>query len=131
MARTDKAYYEPDSPITVLAAVRDKEGEGTDRAEVVAQVKAPQGTADTVTLAPIAGSAGNYEGTFEPKTLGNLSDRGPGPDRRGTLEGRAGHGRGRQAQPRVRPARPGRRDAEPDRRSDRGATISTSARPIN
>ena len=46
MARTDKAYYEPDSPITVMAAVRDKEGEGTDQAEVVAQVKGPQGTAD-------------------------------------------------------------------------------------
>ena len=70
VARTDKAYYEPDSPIIVLAAVRDKEGEGTDRAEVVAQVKSPQGTADSVTLSPIAGSAGNYEGTFEPKRSG-------------------------------------------------------------
>jgi uncharacterized membrane protein len=69
-ARTDKAYYEPDSPITVSAAVRDKDGEGTDQAEVVAQVKTPEGATDRVSLAPVAGSAGSYQGTFEPKRPG-------------------------------------------------------------
>ena len=69
-ARTDKAYYEPDSSITILAAVRNKEGEGTEQAGVVAQVKNPQGTTDTVTLAPVAGSAGSYQGSFEPKRPG-------------------------------------------------------------
>ena len=69
-ARTDKAYYEPDSPITVLAAVRNKDGEGTDQAGVIAQVKTPKGTTDTVTLAPVAGSAGSYQGSFEPKQPG-------------------------------------------------------------
>jgi uncharacterized membrane protein len=69
-ARTDKAYYEPDSPITVFAAVRDQEGEGTDQARVTAQVKTPGGTTDAVTLVPVAGSAGTYQGTFEPKQPG-------------------------------------------------------------
>jgi uncharacterized membrane protein len=69
-ARTDRAYYEPDSRITVSAAVRDQSGEGTDRALVVAQVNGPQASSDTVTLAPVAGSAGSYQGTFEPKRPG-------------------------------------------------------------
>lgn len=69
-ARTDKAYYEPDSAITIMAAVRNKEGEGTEQAEVLAQVKTPQGTTDTVTLAPVAGSAGSYQGSFESKRPG-------------------------------------------------------------
>ena len=69
-ARTDKAYYEPDSSITISAAVRDKEGEGTDQAEVVAKVKGPQAATDSVTLAPVAGSAGSYQGSFEPKSPG-------------------------------------------------------------
>jgi uncharacterized membrane protein len=70
-ARTDKAYYEPDSPITITAAVRNKEGEGTDQAEVTAAVKTPQGTTEAVALAPIPGSAGNYQGTFEPRRPGS------------------------------------------------------------
>jgi hypothetical protein len=69
-ARTDKAYYEPDSSITITAAVRDKDGEGPDQADVTAQVKTPQGTTDSVTLAPVAGSAGSYQGSFEPKSPG-------------------------------------------------------------
>lgn len=70
VAHTDKAYYDPDSPITVIAQVRDKEGEGTDEAEVTAQIKGPRGAADSVTLAPIAGSVGSYQGSFEPKRPG-------------------------------------------------------------
>ena len=37
---------------------------------MVAQVKSPQGTTDAVTLAPVPGSAGSYQGTFEPKRPG-------------------------------------------------------------
>jgi len=70
VARTDKAYYDPDSPITVTASVRDKDGEGTDQAEVTAQIKGPQGTTETVTLAPVAGSAGSYQGSFDPQRPG-------------------------------------------------------------
>ncbi len=70
-ARTDKAYYEPDAAVTIEAAVRTREGEGTEKAETVAQVKTPQGTTDTVTLTAVAGSAGSYRGTFEPKSPGS------------------------------------------------------------
>jgi uncharacterized membrane protein len=69
--RTDKAYYDPDSPITVLAAVRNEEGEGTDQAEVTARVRTPQGSSDSVTLAPVSGSAGSYQGTLEPQAPGS------------------------------------------------------------
>jgi uncharacterized membrane protein len=75
VARTDKAYYEPDSPITVRATVRDQDGEGTDQAEVVAQVKAAQGSTDSVTLSPIPGAAGSYEGTVEPRRPGTYEVR--------------------------------------------------------
>jgi uncharacterized membrane protein len=68
--RTDKAYYEPDSPVTISAAVRDQTGEGTDQAEVVARVKGSQGETETVTLAAVPGSAGSYRGSFEPKRPG-------------------------------------------------------------
>ena len=73
----------------------------------------------------------SYQGTFEPKRLGNLRDHGPGPVRRDALASRADDCRGRQAQPRVRPARPGRRDADQDRRRRRAAATSTSARPTS
>ncbi|MHB1556144.1 MAG: glutamine amidotransferase [Isosphaeraceae bacterium] len=70
VVRTDRAYYEPDATITVQAAIRDKEGEGSDQAQVVAQVVTPDGTDESVALSPIAGSAGNYEATFEPRRPG-------------------------------------------------------------
>jgi uncharacterized membrane protein len=72
VAQTDKAYYDPDSFITVMAEVRDKEGEGTEGALVTATIKGPPGAAETVTLTltPIAGSAGSYQGSFEPKRAG-------------------------------------------------------------
>ena len=66
VARTDKGYYEPDEPITVLATVRDPDGEGTDQATVEARIQTPEGTMDTLPLGAIAGSVGHYEGTLEP-----------------------------------------------------------------
>lgn len=68
--RTDKVYYEPESPITISAAVRDQNGEGTDQAQVLAKVKGPQAPGETVTLAPVPGSAGSYQGSFEPDAAG-------------------------------------------------------------
>ncbi len=65
VVRTDKGYYEPDEPITVVAAVRDPDGEGTDQATVEARIQTPQGTSETLALSAIAGSAGHYEGTLE------------------------------------------------------------------
>jgi uncharacterized membrane protein len=70
IARTDKGYYDPDVPIGVLAIVRDKDGEGSDKAEVTARVRGPKGTEETLPLSNVAGSAGNYRGDFEPKTPG-------------------------------------------------------------
>jgi hypothetical protein len=71
-AHTDKAYYEPDSPVTIVAVVRDKQGEGTDQARVTAHVSGPQGAAETVSLSPVPGSGGTYNGTFEPKRPGTF-----------------------------------------------------------
>lgn len=69
-AATDKAYYPPDSSIAVQAIVRDRDGEGSDRAEVRAQVRGPGGLQDTVSLAPVPGSAGHYLGQMEPQRPG-------------------------------------------------------------
>jgi hypothetical protein len=75
VARTDKAYYEPDSPIRVRATVRDQDGEGTDQAGVLAQIQAAQGHTDSVSLSPIPGAAGSYEGTVEPQRPGTYEIR--------------------------------------------------------
>ncbi|HLN32117.1 MAG TPA: glutamine amidotransferase [Gemmataceae bacterium] len=69
--QTDKAYYAPDAPITITAVVRDKEGEGTTRAQVSALVKNPRGKEETVPLSAVPGSAGHYSGVFEPRLAGN------------------------------------------------------------
>lgn len=72
-ARADKASYEPDAPIGLTATVRDRDGEGTEKAEVVARVFGPAGSTETVSLYPVAGSTGNYGGSFEPKRSGAYS----------------------------------------------------------
>ncbi|HEX8199327.1 MAG TPA: hypothetical protein VF590_02490, partial [Isosphaeraceae bacterium] len=48
VARTDQAAYEPDEPVTVLAVVRDQDGEGTNTAQVQAQVTGPNNRGETV-----------------------------------------------------------------------------------
>jgi uncharacterized membrane protein len=70
VARTDKAYYEPDAPIIVSAQVRSKDGEGAARAQVKAKVRTPGGLGRTVALAAQPGSAGQYQGVFEPLVPG-------------------------------------------------------------
>ena len=69
VARTEKAYYEPDVPVGVLAIVRDKDGEGSEKAEVSAQVRGPKGE-ETVPMSAVAGASGSYRGEFEPKAPG-------------------------------------------------------------
>jgi len=69
-ARTDKGYVEPDAPVSVLAVVRDQEGEGANKAEVTARLKSPQGKDDTLRLFLVPGPAGHYEASFEPKSSG-------------------------------------------------------------
>jgi uncharacterized membrane protein len=70
IARTDKAYYEPDAPILISALVRDKEGEGTQQAAVKAVVQKPGGQKETVLLSSVSGSAGNYQAVYESKSSG-------------------------------------------------------------
>jgi hypothetical protein len=69
-AAADKVYYEPGEPIRLSATVRDKEGQGASHARVVATVRLPNGHADETELAAVAGPAGHYSGTIEPKTAG-------------------------------------------------------------
>jgi hypothetical protein len=76
-ARADRAEYRPDEPMEFTATVRDAEGGGTDKAEVVATVQPPPGAsgasnADEVTLSPVAGATGQYRGRYDPLA-------GPGP----------------------------------------------------
>jgi len=70
IARTDKAYYEPDAPILISALVRDKEGEGTNQAQLKATIRMPRGKEEAVVLAAVPGSAGNYQGLYEPRSSG-------------------------------------------------------------
>lgn len=70
-AQTDKVYYEPDSPITITAMVRDKEGEGSNKAQVKARIKPPQGQEELVDLASSSSSAGQYQVVFETKRAGS------------------------------------------------------------
>jgi uncharacterized membrane protein len=72
-AQTDKAYYEPDSPIAIAATVRDKEGEGHSKARVRARIKSSSGGDETLPLA--GGSAGQYTASFEPKRAGSYEIR--------------------------------------------------------
>jgi len=71
LAHTDKAYYEPDAPVAILAVVRDQDGEGTDKAEVVARVQGPKGSSETIPLTPDPAASGRYSGTFESKRSGS------------------------------------------------------------
>jgi len=70
-AHAEKAYYEPDAPVTILAVVRDNEGEGTDKAEVAARVQGPRGSSQTIALAPDPAAAGRYRAAFESKRSGS------------------------------------------------------------
>jgi hypothetical protein len=70
VAHAEKAEYEPDAPVAIVAVVRDTAGEGTDKAGVVARVQGPTGPAESVPLTPDPAVTGRYTGTFEPRRPG-------------------------------------------------------------
>jgi uncharacterized membrane protein len=70
VASTDKAHYEPGSPISITAVVRGSEGQAVSDARVVATVRGPATEPHEISLAPITGPAGNYQNVFEPEQSG-------------------------------------------------------------
>lgn len=72
VATTDKAAYEPDEAIQISAVVRDERGEGTDKAKVIATVRAKSGATDRITLINRPGPGGHYAATYEPRFSGPL-----------------------------------------------------------
>ena len=72
VASTDKASYEPDEVIQISAVVRDERGEGTDKAKVVATIRAKSGASDKVTLVSRPGPGGHYSASYEPRFSGPL-----------------------------------------------------------
>lgn len=72
VASTDKAAYEPEEVVQITAMVRDERGEGTDKAKVLALVKAPSGAIDKITLIPRPGPGGHYTASYEPRFSGAL-----------------------------------------------------------
>lgn len=69
-ATVDKAYYEPEESITVSATVKNADGEGTEKASVEAIIIRTDGKEDKIKLEAVAGTPGRYQGTYEPKTIG-------------------------------------------------------------
>jgi uncharacterized membrane protein len=69
-ATLDRAYYEPEEGIRILATVRDKEGQAADNASVTAKITSPGGKTVSVALAPEAGTAGHYDAVFDPTSPG-------------------------------------------------------------
>jgi uncharacterized membrane protein len=69
-ATLDKAYYEPEEGIRILATVRDKEGQAAGNAKVTAKVTGPGGKASSVALSPEPGAAGRYDAVFDPTAPG-------------------------------------------------------------
>jgi hypothetical protein len=70
LATTDKAYCEPESPISISAMVRDDGGEGTEKAQVSARITGPDKKAASLALPVLPGPAGNYRAVFVPATSG-------------------------------------------------------------
>ncbi len=68
----DKSYYEPDEPVKISAIVRDDEGQATGSAQVRARIKGPSGGQEEVELGVVAGPAGHYGATFEPREQGTF-----------------------------------------------------------
>jgi uncharacterized membrane protein len=68
-ATTDKAYYEPESEVTIAATVRGKEGEAAGGVRVTATIRGPEISAELNMVAE-AGPEGNYRLVYEPPTSG-------------------------------------------------------------
>jgi hypothetical protein len=70
-ATLDKAYFEPEEGIRIVATVRDKEGQAAGNAKVTAKVIGPGGKTASVALSPEPGSAGHYDAVFDPTSPGS------------------------------------------------------------
>jgi uncharacterized membrane protein len=69
-ATLDKAYYEPEEGIRILATVRDKEGQAAANAKVTAKITSPGGKTATVALSPEPGVVGHYDAVYDPTSPG-------------------------------------------------------------
>jgi hypothetical protein len=70
VSTTDKAYYEPGSPVTIRAVVRGREGEAAGETQVTATILGPDGQTLETSLVPVIGPAGNYQVAYEPELSG-------------------------------------------------------------
>jgi len=66
VAYTDKAEYEPGEKVSLLATVRDEQGQATADATVFVSILAPTGQRTKLILPKVDGKLGEYRGTFEP-----------------------------------------------------------------
>lgn len=69
-AMIPKERYEPGEPVTLRAAVTDREGQATRYAQVKAVIKSPDGKTVTVPLAAMTDQIGVYDGTHKPAMAG-------------------------------------------------------------
>jgi uncharacterized membrane protein len=65
-ASLDKAYYEPEEGIRLVASVRDKEGQTAGNAKVTAKITGPNGKTASIDLVHEPGAAGRYDAIFDP-----------------------------------------------------------------
>jgi hypothetical protein len=69
-ASLDKAHYEPEEGIRLVASVRDKEGQTADNAKVAAKITGPSGKTASIDLVREPGTAGRYDAVFDPWSPG-------------------------------------------------------------
>ena len=74
-AEVDRTQYEPEENIQISATVKNNEGEGTDKAMVIATIIHEDGTVETVELRPNVGTIGKYAGSFSPSKIGRIQVR--------------------------------------------------------
>ena len=75
IAEVDRTQYEPEENIQISATVKNDEGEGTDKATVIATIIHDNGNTENVELKPNAGTAGKYAGSFLPSKTGRIRIR--------------------------------------------------------
>ena len=66
VAYTDKAEYDPGEKVTLLATVRDEQGQATGDATVFVSILSPSGQRTKLILPKVDGKLGEYRGTFDP-----------------------------------------------------------------
>ena len=74
-ANTNKAYYELDETIVIGATVRDARGEGTNLADVSAEIVRPEQGIDRLNLSQVPGSEGHFSVSYTPEASGEYEIR--------------------------------------------------------